>query len=159
MYLKVSISDFLTLFSVRTSDRFFWTSRPSTILILAAGFALSLSTILALAWPASTLDGVYALGLGYRVPKGLVVYVWLFCIGFWFIQDAAKVSYLYEYYTYSAYYILCMGSLRASCYMCALICIHSLICMHLYMYLHTLICNHIYTHIYVYIHSLICLHV
>ena len=92
MYLKVSISDFLTLFSVRTSDRFFWTSRPSTILILAAGFALSLSTILALAWPSSTLDGVYALGLGYRVPKGLVVYVWLFCIGFWFIQDACKVS-------------------------------------------------------------------
>lgn len=53
MYLKVSISDFLTLFSARTNDGFFWSSMPSPILMGAAGLSLTLSTILACAWPTS----------------------------------------------------------------------------------------------------------
>jgi len=96
MYLKVSISDFLTLFSARTHDGFFWSSMPSYILISAATFALSFSTLLACVWPRSYPDGIYAMGLGDRQPKALVVYVWLYCLVWWLVQDAAKVA-LYWY--------------------------------------------------------------
>jgi hypothetical protein len=49
--LQVSISDFLTLFSARTHNGFFWSSRPAPILLYAAGFSLALSTLLACFWP------------------------------------------------------------------------------------------------------------
>eukprot|EP01040_Poterioochromonas_malhamensis_P007396 gene7396-7978_t len=91
MYLKVSISDFLTLFSARTHDGFFWSSRPSPILLVAASFSLSLSTLLACVWPTSTVDGQYVVGLANRDPKAMAFYVWLYCIGWWFVQDTAKV--------------------------------------------------------------------
>jgi hypothetical protein len=55
MYLKVSISDFLTLFSSRTVGPF-WESRPGNFLLAGAGTALSISTILASAWPAGNID-------------------------------------------------------------------------------------------------------
>ena len=95
IYLKVSISDFLTLFSARTNENWFWTTAPAPILGGAAGFALTLSTIIALSWPASSPDGVYTLGLGRREPYGLFVYIWLYCIGWWFVQDACKVLTFY----------------------------------------------------------------
>ena len=91
VYLKVSVSDFLTLFSARTHDGFFWSSTPSPILLVAACFALTLSTILACVWPASYPDGMYALGLAERKPYTLAFWVWLYCIVFWFIQDLCKV--------------------------------------------------------------------
>ena len=56
-YLKVSVSDFLTLFSSRTK-RFFWTSRPAWPLLAAAAVSLGLSTLLACVWPTGTLSGV-----------------------------------------------------------------------------------------------------
>ena len=92
VYLKVSVSDFLTLFSSRTGGNWFWTVRPSPILLGAAVLALVLSTILALWWPESRPDGVYAVGLSYRAPKSLVVFVWVFCLVFWLLQDACKVA-------------------------------------------------------------------
>jgi H+-transporting ATPase len=91
LYLKVSISDFLTLFSARTGGDWFWSQRPAPMLLGAACFALAISTILALSWPASDPDGVRALGLGYRPPAALAVFIWFYCIFWWFIQDAAKV--------------------------------------------------------------------
>ncbi|RYG70090.1 plasma-membrane proton-efflux P-type ATPase [archaeon] len=91
MYLKVSISDFLTLFSARTHDGFFWSSTPSPILLIAALFSLTLSTILACAWPDSNVDDQDVIGLGRRDPKAMALYVWLYCIFWWFVQDAAKV--------------------------------------------------------------------
>jgi H+-transporting ATPase len=90
IYLKVSISDFLTLFSART-DGFFWTSSPSPILLGAGAVALSISTILACAWPDGPVDGIEVTGLALREPKALAVYVWLYCIFWWFIQDGFKV--------------------------------------------------------------------
>jgi hypothetical protein len=92
VYLKVSVSDFLTLFSARTPDGFFWSTYPSMILLCASVFALSLSTIVACAWPSSYPDGIYALGLGYRHPKTLALFVWVYCIFWWFIQDGLKVA-------------------------------------------------------------------
>jgi len=100
IYLKVSISDFLTLFSARTHDGFFWTSTPSPILMGAASVALSLSTILACAWPEGEVDGEEVIGLAVREPKALSFYIWLYCIFWWFIQDACKV---YTYYILTKY--------------------------------------------------------
>eukprot|EP01038_Epipyxis_sp_PR26KG_P006480 gene6480-8913_t len=95
IYLKVSISDFLTLFSARTGDKFFWTTRPANILLGAGCFALSLSTIIACSWPPSYPDKIYTLGLLRRPPYGLFFYIWMYCIFWWFIQDAAKVGTYY----------------------------------------------------------------
>jgi H+-transporting ATPase len=86
IYLKVSISDFLTLFSSRTGDDWFWSSRPAPILFGAAAFALTTSTILACVWPASTIDGVDTEGLAYHTPYYLAALIWLYCIIWWFIQ-------------------------------------------------------------------------
>ncbi len=50
LYLKVSASDFLTLFSARTT-RAFWSVRPGWQLVVAALVALGASTALASQWP------------------------------------------------------------------------------------------------------------
>lgn len=57
-YLKVSVSDFLTLFSSRTKG-FSWSSRPAWPLLAAAALSLGLSTLLACVWPTGTLSGTY----------------------------------------------------------------------------------------------------
>ncbi|KAJ1431495.1 HAD-like domain-containing protein, partial [Ochromonadaceae sp. CCMP2298] len=105
MYLKVSISDFLTLFSARTNEDWFWTTAPAPILLGAGCLALTISTILACVWPPSYPDGIYTLGLARRQPYELPVYIWLYCIGWWFVQDAAKVGtfYLLKKYNWFGY--------------------------------------------------------
>jgi H+-transporting ATPase len=103
MYLKVSISDFLTLFSARTHDGFFWSSTPSPILLSAACFSLALSTLLACFWPEGEVDHQDVEGLAFRQPKGFAVFIWIYCIFSWFVQDAAKVAayaYMHEHNTF-----------------------------------------------------------
>jgi H+-transporting ATPase len=90
MYLKVSVSDFLTLFSARTGPRFFWQVKPAPILLLGGVMALSVSSLLAIFWPDSKPDGILTEGLLNEM--GLFVFVWCFCLLFWIIQDIAKVS-------------------------------------------------------------------
>ena len=98
VYLKVSVSDFLTLFSARTGPKFFWQIKPATILLLGGCIALTISSLLAIFWPVSTPDGIPAEGL--RNNMSVWVFVWLYCIVWWFIQDAAKVAtYHYMYKT------------------------------------------------------------
>jgi H+-transporting ATPase len=89
MYLKVSVSDFLTLFSARTGRYFFWQIKPAPMLLLGALFALTLSSILAIFWPESEPDGIPTDGI--QGDMGLFVFVWLFCLFFWFVQDLLKV--------------------------------------------------------------------
>jgi len=89
IYLKVSVSDFLTLFSARTGDKFFWQVRPSPILLMGGALALTISSILAIFWPYSTPDGIETEGL--RNDMGVFAFVWLFCLFFWMIQDLSKV--------------------------------------------------------------------
>jgi H+-transporting ATPase len=97
IYLKVSVSDFLTLFSARAGEKWFWTSTPAPVLLAAGSLALMTSTVLACLWPMSKPDGIPTLGLLRRGHTyGLPVYIWLYCIFWWFIQDAAKV-YLYRF--------------------------------------------------------------
>jgi H+-transporting ATPase len=95
IYLKVSISDFLTLFSARTGEHFFFMSMPSLILLGAGGVALTASTVIACVWPASKPDGIYSLGLGRRKPYAFAFYIWVYCIVWWWIQDFCKVLTFY----------------------------------------------------------------
>eukprot|EP01035_Chromulina_nebulosa_P017545 gene17545-23108_t len=90
MFLKVAVSDFLTLFSARAGENWFWESKPAPILLIAGGFALTISTIVACVWPNSRPDGIPTIGLHRRMPYSLPIYIWLYCIVWWFIQDAAK---------------------------------------------------------------------
>jgi len=91
LFLKVAVSDFLTLFSARAGEVWIWQSRPSWVLVCAASCSLILSTGLAIGFPLTTLDGIQVLGLGLRAPYMLALYIWLYCIFFLLIQDAAKV--------------------------------------------------------------------
>jgi H+-transporting ATPase len=90
IYLKVSVSDFLTLFSARTGPKFFFKIKPAPILAMGGFIALTISSLLAIFWPTSTPDGIPAEGL--RNNMAVWVFVWLYCIVWWFIQDAAKVA-------------------------------------------------------------------
>ena len=90
LYLKVSISDFLTLFSARTKGPF-WERALSRPLAIAAFLALAASTLFALFWGDifSSLAGAYMSSL--RFSRGAVAATWLYCILWLFVQDAAKV--------------------------------------------------------------------
>jgi H+-transporting ATPase len=89
VYLKVSISDFLTLFSARTGGHFFFQVKPSPLIVLGGCFALGLSSILSIVWPTSEPDGIPTEGL--RDDLGLFGFVWIYCLFFWFLQDLMKV--------------------------------------------------------------------
>lgn len=89
IYLKVSVSDFLTLFSARTSQYFFWHVAPAPILFAGGMIALTTSSLVSVFWPDSNPDEIHTEGL--RSNMGLFVFVWLYCIIWWFIQDLAKV--------------------------------------------------------------------
>eukprot|EP00243_Klebsormidium_subtile_P003303 TRINITY_DN16657_c0_g1_i1.p1 TRINITY_DN16657_c0_g1~~TRINITY_DN16657_c0_g1_i1.p1 ORF type:complete len:982 (+),score=329.76 TRINITY_DN16657_c0_g1_i1:182-3127(+) len=104
IYLKVSLSDFLTLFSARTQS-WFWTQRPGKLLMFGATFALTISTILACVWPSGKLDDLEVKGLA-RGNYGLwAIWVWIYCIVWWLIQDTAKVvayRLIYKYNIFNA---------------------------------------------------------
>lgn len=96
IYLKVSVSDFLTLFSARTGPKFFWQVRPAPILLIGGTIALTVSSLLSIVWPVSEPDGIMTEGLSSNM--GVFVFVWLYCLVFWVVQDFAKVaSYKYMY--------------------------------------------------------------
>jgi H+-transporting ATPase len=90
MYLKVSVSDFLTLFSARTGPKFFWQIKPAPTLLVGGVAALTISSILAIFWPTSEPDGILTEGL--RDNMDVWVFVWLYCLFWWIIQDVVKVA-------------------------------------------------------------------
>eukprot|EP00123_Amoebidium_parasiticum_P015103 comp22787_c0_seq2/m.35684 comp22787_c0_seq2/g.35684 ORF comp22787_c0_seq2/g.35684 comp22787_c0_seq2/m.35684 type:complete len:1075 (-) comp22787_c0_seq2:451-3675(-) len=90
IYLKVSLSDFLTLFSARTVGPFF-EARPGWLLLGAACIALTISTILASVWPEGETDGIPVAGLATGSYKLYPLWIWIYCIIWWFIQDICKV--------------------------------------------------------------------
>jgi H+-transporting ATPase len=92
IYLKVSISDFLTLFSARTGEQWFWSNCPPWILLLAACGSLLVSTIIACAFPKTVFDDVQVEGLALTEPRTLFLWIWLYCLVWWLVQDAAKVG-------------------------------------------------------------------
>jgi len=93
IFLKVAVSDILTLFSSRTAHQFFFMRKPHPVLFVCATFALCLSTTLSLVWPCGTLDDVPVCGLGYHEShQKIALWVWLYCIVVFIIQDAVKVA-------------------------------------------------------------------
>merc|ERR1719321_94849 len=91
IYLKVSVSDFLTLFSARAGGDWFFMVKPAPILLVGAMIALSCSTCFAMFWPKSYPDGIQTEGLVRSEPYMLEVFVWTWSLGWWFAEDAAKV--------------------------------------------------------------------
>lgn len=91
IFLKVAVSDFLTLFSARAGESWFWSSSPALILLLAGVFALGTSTALACYWPNSRPDGIPTMGLWQKPPYALPVFIWMYCLVWWLIQDICKV--------------------------------------------------------------------
>lgn len=91
IFLKVAVSDILTLFSARTAHQFFFQRKPHPVLFFGAITALCITTTLALSWPAGTLDEVPVHGLGYDHQKA-ALWVWIYCFIVFFIQDAFKVG-------------------------------------------------------------------
>ena len=88
-YLKISISDFLTLFSARTR-RPFWERGLGKALGIAACFALGTSTIFALFWGDFIIvksDPMASL----RHSKGAILATWMYCVLWWIAQDCVKV--------------------------------------------------------------------
>eukprot|EP01138_Halocafeteria_seosinensis_P015091 gb/GECG01015404.1/.p1 GENE.gb/GECG01015404.1/~~gb/GECG01015404.1/.p1 ORF type:complete len:1101 (+),score=150.66 gb/GECG01015404.1/:1-3303(+) len=114
VYLKISLSDFLTVFSARTRG-FFWERRPGYALLTAFIFATTVSTILSLWWPevfrqaidfpggenGDQVDGESALKTMKRladVPKSFgsrghsVGFIWIYSFLNFAAQDIAKVG-------------------------------------------------------------------
>ena len=100
IYLKVSISDFLTLFAARTQARPFFAYAPSAVLMLGAMGSLALSTCVAAFWPSSSPDHVHTVGLAMLsdgqpdMPsqRMMPLYVWVYCLVWLFLQDWIKCA-------------------------------------------------------------------
>ncbi len=89
MYLKISISDFLTLFSARTRV-WFWERRPGYALAVACIVATSCSTLLSLFWD-DVVKTEDAFMLGLRHSNYACLATWIYCILWFFLQDISKV--------------------------------------------------------------------
>lgn len=85
MYLKISLSDFLTVFSARTRGPFF-SRRPGNLLLGAACFAMGVSTLLAAFWPFAELQPLSWLEIGV---------IWGWCVGWFLVQDGLKCALYY----------------------------------------------------------------
>jgi len=83
MYLKVSLSDYLSLFNARTRS-WMWSRRPSYIVVVAGMFATTVATGLSLYWPfGSGMEGI---------PPSLAAWIWVYTIVCSLLQDLAKVG-------------------------------------------------------------------
>ncbi|EKX32039.1 hypothetical protein GUITHDRAFT_82635 [Guillardia theta CCMP2712] len=91
IYLKVSLSDFLTLFSCRTQEAPFFSHTPGKPLMVAVVVSLTISTFLASYWPEGSLDGLPVMGLARGTYKLMPLWIWIYCIIWWFIQDIFKI--------------------------------------------------------------------
>jgi H+-transporting ATPase len=91
IYLKVAVSDFLTLFSARTGPLFFWATMPAPMLLIGAVVSLAVSTIVACVFPKQEFEGREVEGLTVEGYKLWPLWCWLYCIVVFVIQDACKV--------------------------------------------------------------------
>ena len=86
IYLKVSLSDFLTVFSARVANGFATDRKPGTALLSAAVFATILSTILSTNWPFGPETKMESL------TSKQATFVWAYCLLWFAIQDLSKVG-------------------------------------------------------------------
>lgn len=89
MYLKISISDFLTLFAARTRW-WFWERRPGLYLSISLVVATGLSTLFSIKWDGffgQGAEGAYMIGLA----PSTTLCVWVYCIIWFIIQVRVRV--------------------------------------------------------------------
>mmetsp|Transcript_21913 Transcript_21913/g.60832 ORF Transcript_21913/g.60832 Transcript_21913/m.60832 type:complete len:1381 (-) Transcript_21913:229-4371(-) len=100
LFLKISVSNFLTVFSARHTG-WLWSSKPHWLLASSAVLSAALSVLLASFWPSSLDPPVQGLATGGGVlwiPVSLA-----YSVLFWLVQDALKVAvYKMMYSTRSA---------------------------------------------------------
>ena len=105
VYLKVSLSDFMTVFTARTNS-WFWTRAPGKVLLIAAGVATFAATLMSVYWFLDTNTGG---GDSGQLPNmksvswGVAGWVWFFNLIFMVLQDIVKVV---ELRTFDYYYSL-----------------------------------------------------
>ena len=90
MYLKISVSDFLTVFAARTRGPF-WSRAPGTLLFAASLVATVSSTIISLNWP----EGRGSAGGNEpmeSIGSALTAVVWFYDIVWFLLQDLIKVG-------------------------------------------------------------------
>jgi len=115
IYLKVSASDFLTLFSARADGDWFWKVKPAPVLLAGGVIALTASTILAMFWPESKPDKILTVGMVNNDPlpsKWLVLFVWIWSLIWWFAVDAAKVGADYIIHKYNIFGVNEVGIMK-----------------------------------------------
>jgi len=99
MYLKISLSDWWTIFAARTQGPF-WSRAPSKIVFAAASFATFFSTLFSVAWPFQHIRfeaELYEAGeeqldaqlIGLNVQH--VVFTWAYTVLWFLVQDGMKV--------------------------------------------------------------------
>jgi len=81
IYLKISLSDFMTVFSARTTG-WFWERRPGFALMVAFIAATGISTLLATNWHFGDMKSL---------PWGYALFCWIYCFICFLIQDVCKV--------------------------------------------------------------------
>ncbi|KAK3275928.1 hypothetical protein CYMTET_15971 [Cymbomonas tetramitiformis] len=94
IYLKISLSDFLTVFSARTKGPF-WERKPGGLLFAAAIFAMTISTLLSKYW-----EDIFGSSEMVGLDGKAIGFVWVYCFLWWLLQDAVKVvayKYIYQY--------------------------------------------------------------
>merc|ERR1712086_763903 len=82
MYLKVSLSDYLSLFNARTRS-WMWSRAPSNIVLGAGAFATLMATFLSLFWP-------FGSSMMSIAPR-LITFVWVYTICWSLLQDVGKI--------------------------------------------------------------------
>ena len=87
MYLKISLSDFLTVFAARTQG-WFWSRRPGYALLTAFFVATFTSSILAQTWP---FDSGAEKDIMEPLEWSHVIFVWIYCLVWFVFQDACKM--------------------------------------------------------------------
>merc|ERR1712199_115028 len=85
IYLKVSLSDFLTVFAARTTGPFF-SRLPSYHLGIAAMIAMGASTVLSHYW-----DDILDLPEMKSLTWKWIGFVWAYCVAWFLLQDAIKI--------------------------------------------------------------------
>lgn len=92
MFLKVAITDILTLFSARTGHQFFFMRRPNPVLFGCCLFALSLSTTIAVVLPCDKwMDKTVPICGLYHDKSLIALWIWFYCILVFLVQDVIKV--------------------------------------------------------------------
>jgi len=100
LYLKISLSDWWTIFAARTQGPFY-SRAPSKIVFIAASFATFFSTVFSVAWPFQ--PDVHFSAHDYEhheeqldeqlvgLTSGQVAFTWAYTILWFLVQDACKV--------------------------------------------------------------------